>query len=164
MPQTTLSSSRYFIGSLFGSIFTAASHVIFGVVFFELHNNTDTRGYVSACPTCERHYYQANIPLLLERIHDQFLYQMLWIAVYAFFTFLIFLIIGHPLFLLLRNNHWIKLWHVVVIGGIIGEFASLYFDVPIFLDSNFPNYYWLCSAYGALCAAIYWWHTHSSNK
>ncbi len=163
MTQTTLNSSRYFVGSLFGSIFAAVSHVMFGIVFYELHNNTDTRGYVTACPTCERHYYQGSVPSLLERVHDQLSYQMLWIVIYAFLAFLIFIIVGYPLFLLLRNSRCIKLWHVVVIGSIVGIFVSLCFNVPIFLDSNFSNYYWLCSAIGALCGAICWWHIHSSN-
>lgn len=137
-------SLHYFIGSWASSLFAAFFHVIFGVAFYEIHNTEMAAFYLAEHS-------------LLERIFHQFAYQMVFVIIYAVFIFIIFSVVGYPLFLLLRNTQWIKFWPTIIVGTAAGVFIPVYFDIPIFLGSDFPNYFWLCGANGAVSAAVGWW-------
>jgi len=149
MLQAIPQSSRYFLGSFIGSTFAALFHVIFGVLFYEMHSK------VAA-------FYLADHPLA-ERVFDQFLYQIGFVIVYAVFIFIVFLVVGYPLFLLLRKTHWFRSWLAIIVGATAGIFVAFYFNVPIFLGSDFPNYFWVCGANGAVSAVVCLWFIHCSN-
>ena len=150
MSQLPLKSSSFFLGSFFGSIVSAFLHVIFGVSFYEIHTTKVAALYLATHS-------------LSERIFGQFLYQMGFVVVFAIPIFIAFFVVGYPLFLFLRNTRWFRLWLAIIGGAATGVIVAIYFNIPIFLPSDFPNYFWLCGVYGAISATVCWWFIHRSN-
>jgi len=149
MLQVIPQSSHYLKSSFVGSMFAALFHVFFGISFYEMHTKV-------------AEFYLANHSLS-ERVFDQFLYQVGFVIIYGVFIFIIFLAVGYPLFLLLRKTPWFRSWIAIVLGATVGIFVAIYFNVPIFLGPDFPNYFWVCGANGALSAAVCCWFIHRSN-
>lgn len=149
MTEAIPKSSSYFLGSFVSSMIAAFFHVIFGVSVYELHSQV-AEFYLAAHP-------------LSERICHQFIYQMGFVFVYAIFIFIVFLLVGYPLFLLLRNTRWFKPWLAIIVGAAVGTLIPFCFNIPIFLGSDFPNYFWICGANGAVSAAVCCWFIHRSN-
>ena len=74
------------------------------------------------------------------------------------FLFVAFLVIGWPLFLILRSARWFRFWPAAIVGAAVGVAASALFGGPGFnlVSVGF-------AAAGVLSVAVCWWFIRRPN-
>jgi len=74
------------------------------------------------------------------------------------FFFVAFLVIGWPLFFMLRNTRWFRFWPAATVGAAVGVAASALFGGPGFhlVTVGF-------AAVGVLSVAVCWWFIRRPN-
>lgn len=74
------------------------------------------------------------------------------------FLFVAFLVIGWPLFFMLRSTRWFRFWPAAIVGAAVGVAASALFGGPGFnlVSVGF-------AAVGVLSVAVCWWFIRRPN-
>lgn len=126
MSVPTYTSSRYFIGSLLGSIAGAVVLLLTG----------ETNSWL------EPRAMRVLFPL---------------VTFFALILFVFFVIIGWPLFLLLRNTRWFRLPLAASAGAAVGIAATFLFGGPSFDIVSLKF-----SGIGAFSVAMCWWFMSTS--
>lgn len=121
MSTPTHTSSRYFVGSLLGSIAGAGVLLLTG----------------DAGSWLEPRAMRAFFPL---------------VTFFALILFAFFVVVGWPLFFLLRNTRWFRLPLAASVGAAAGVTATLLFGGPS-LDLVSLKF----SGIGAFSVAVCWW-------